>query len=140
MSTVLTADTCVTRETDHPLGQSMATEQKVQHVDGRDVVLDLNPLLRTVVQVCPGLQSSSYSFMLQDILVDSSRLVELIVDGRYKVLGMGVGVQGTFRIREGLSADYGSPRRPWGPGARLVRRHGQTVSIPPLIKYRLTRG
>ena len=49
----MTADACVTRKTDHPLGQSMATEQKVQHVDGRDVGLDLNPLvrsLRTVVQ------------------------------------------------------------------------------------------
>ena len=53
ISTVMTADTRVTRKTDHPLGQSMATEQKVQHVDGRDVVLDLNPLvgsIRTVVQ------------------------------------------------------------------------------------------
>ena len=36
------------QKTDHPLGQSMATEQKVKHVDGKDVALD--PLVRTVVQ------------------------------------------------------------------------------------------
>ena len=50
ISTVITADTRVTRKTDHPLGQSMAMEQKVQHVDGRDVALDLVGSIRTVVQ------------------------------------------------------------------------------------------
>ena len=37
-----------TRKTDHPLGQSMAMEQKAQHVDGMDVALDLNPHVWTV--------------------------------------------------------------------------------------------
>ena len=79
---MITADTRVTRKTDHPLGQSMATEQKVQHVDGRDVVLDLGPLLRTVVQVYPGTGSSSYSFNVAGYPGRFSRLVELVVDGR----------------------------------------------------------
>ena len=48
ISTV-TAETPATRKTDHPLSQSMATEQKEQHVDGRDAVLDLNSLVKPVV-------------------------------------------------------------------------------------------
>ena len=38
------------KETNHPLGQSMAKEKKVQHVDEKDVALDLHPLVRAVFQ------------------------------------------------------------------------------------------
>lgn len=69
------ADTHVTRNTDHPLGQSMATEQKAQHVDGRDVGLGLNPLVKTAVHQEYS-ESSSYNFYVAGYL----RLVELIVD------------------------------------------------------------
>ena len=65
----MTADTCVARKTDHPLGQSMATEQKVQHVDGRDVGLDLNPLVRSLrIVQWVYLEASSYSFYVAGYL------------------------------------------------------------------------
>ena len=38
------------KQTDHLLGQSMAMEQKVQHVDAKDVALDSNSLAKTVFQ------------------------------------------------------------------------------------------
>lgn len=98
------------QKTDHLLGQSMATEQKVQHVDGRDVALDLNPLLRTVVhQVYP--ESSSYGFYVVGYprrFLSSCRTYGRQSLTSYKVLGMGV-----VGVQEGSGADYGSPRKPW---------------------------
>ena len=51
----------MTRKTNHPLGQSMATAQKALHVDGRVVALGLNPHMRAVVHQVRSESSYSYS-------------------------------------------------------------------------------
>jgi hypothetical protein len=62
----------------------MARDQKAQHVDGRDVVLDLNPLVKTVDHhLVYYSESSSYKFYVEDIV---DRIVNV-------VLGMVVGVK-----------------------------------------------
>ena len=50
-------------------------EQKAQHVDGRDVELDLNPLVKTVVHHV-YFESSLHGFYVAGY----PRLAELIVD------------------------------------------------------------
>ena len=73
--------------------------------------------------------------MLQDILDDSlvlSNLLSTVVNFVYKVLGMGVGVQersGFEKVNVRITVVQGDPG---GQDGALVRRHGQTVSIPPL--------
>lgn len=79
------ADTRVTRKTDHPLDQSMARELKVLHVDGKDVALGLNLLVRTVVHQVYS-ESSSYRFYVRLAELIVNRVVNFVQS--YKELGM----------------------------------------------------
>ena len=103
-------DTRVTGKTDGLLGQSMATEQKVQHVDERDVGLDLNPLVKTVVRQI-HCESSWYSFYVAGYPRLAERIVDRVVNFVRSAVSACIGVEWELRC----------PGRPWN-----VKRLGAT--------------